>query len=68
MCWMKLNIFYLEESLVRLSEKFGNVSSNKENISIFIQILQEQRVHMQDLVSSLFTGYLLPLLLQIQHP
>uniref|UniRef100_A0A3Q4MSU2 Kit ligand n=1 Tax=Neolamprologus brichardi TaxID=32507 RepID=A0A3Q4MSU2_NEOBR len=49
MCWMKLNIFYLEESLVRLSEKFGNVSSNKENISIFIQILQEQRVHMQDL-------------------
>lgn len=49
MCWMKLNIFYLEESLERLSEKFGNVSSNKENISIFIQILQEQRVHMQDL-------------------
>ncbi|XP_035013233.2 kit ligand a isoform X2 [Hippoglossus stenolepis] len=49
MCWVKLNIFYLEESLIDLSHKFGNISSNRKDISIFIQMLQELRLNMGSL-------------------
>ncbi|XP_068596072.1 kit ligand a [Brachionichthys hirsutus] len=44
MCWVKLNIFYLEESLQDLAHKFGNISSNRKDISIFIQMMQELRL------------------------
>ncbi|KAM9470341.1 kit ligand a [Clarias gariepinus] len=43
MCWVKLNVFHLEESLNELSEKFGNISSNKEDIRKFVQMLKEMR-------------------------
>ncbi|XP_026167638.1 kit ligand a isoform X2 [Mastacembelus armatus] len=46
MCWVKLNVFYLEESLKDLAHKFGNISSNRKDISIFIQMLQELRLSM----------------------
>ncbi|XP_040894227.1 kit ligand a [Toxotes jaculatrix] len=47
MCWVKLNVFYLEESLQDLAHKFGNISSNRKDISIFIQMLQELRLNME---------------------
>ncbi|XP_060784400.1 kit ligand a isoform X2 [Neoarius graeffei] len=43
MCWVKLNIFHLEESLKDLAQKFGNISSNKDYIGTFVQMLQEMR-------------------------
>lgn len=46
MCWVKLNVFYLEDSLQGLAHKFGNISSNRKDISIFIQMLQELRLNM----------------------
>ncbi|XP_061772977.1 kit ligand a isoform X2 [Nerophis ophidion] len=46
MCWVKLNVFYLEQSLQDLADKFGNISSNRKDISIFIQMLQELRLNM----------------------
>ncbi|XP_075945915.1 kit ligand a [Anarhichas minor] len=46
MCWVKLNVFYLEESLKGLAHKFGNISSNRKDISIFIQMFQELRLNM----------------------
>lgn len=51
MCWVKLNVFYLEESLQDLAHKFGNISSNRKDISIFIQMLQELRLNLGTLVS-----------------
>uniref|UniRef100_A0A8C7Z252 Kit ligand n=1 Tax=Oryzias sinensis TaxID=183150 RepID=A0A8C7Z252_9TELE len=44
MCWVKLNIYYLEESLNELAKKFGNVSSNKNDIKILIDMLQDMRL------------------------
>ncbi|RVE71335.1 hypothetical protein OJAV_G00050680 [Oryzias javanicus] len=44
MCWVKINIFYLEDSLDKLAKKFGNVSSNKKDIDIFIDMLQDLRL------------------------
>lgn len=49
MCWVELNVFYLEESLQGLAHKFGNISSNRKDISIFIQMLQELRLDMSRL-------------------
>lgn len=49
MCWVKLNIYYLEESLTDLSHKFGNISSNRKDISIIIEMLQSSRVKMGSL-------------------
>lgn len=49
MCWVKLNVFYLEESLRDLSHKFGNISSNRKDISIFIQMLEELRLNLGSL-------------------
>ncbi|KAA8590363.1 hypothetical protein FQN60_014297, partial [Etheostoma spectabile] len=46
MCWVKLNVFYLEESLKDLAHKFGNISSNRRDISIFNQMLEELRLNM----------------------
>lgn len=51
MCWVKLNVFYLEESLQDLAHKFGNISSNRKDISIFIQMLQELRFNLNSVVS-----------------
>lgn len=51
MCWIKLNVFYLEESLQDLAHKFGNISSNRKDISIFIQMLQELRFNLGSVVS-----------------
>ncbi|KAG7214411.1 hypothetical protein INR49_006368, partial [Caranx melampygus] len=46
MCWVELNVFYLEDSLQDLAHKFGNISSNRKDISIFVQMLQELRLDM----------------------
>ncbi|XP_035521079.1 kit ligand a [Morone saxatilis] len=46
MCWVKLNVFYLEESLKDLAHKFGNISSNRKDISIFVQMMQELRFNL----------------------
>lgn len=54
MCWVKLNVFYLEESLQDLAYKFGNISSNRKDISIFIQMLQELRINLDSVVSFFF--------------
>ncbi|KAK2842696.1 hypothetical protein Q5P01_012896 [Channa striata] len=48
-CWVTLNLFKLESSLEDLSHKFGNISSNQKDISIFIQMLQELRLNMGSL-------------------
>ncbi|KAJ8245430.1 hypothetical protein GJAV_G00270650 [Gymnothorax javanicus] len=42
-CWVELNVFHLEESLKSLAEKFGNVSSNRNNITVFVQMLRDVR-------------------------
>ncbi|XP_008309318.1 kit ligand a [Cynoglossus semilaevis] len=54
MCWVKLNVYYLEESLTDLSQKFGNISTNRKDISIFIQMLQELRLNMGSLEPIMF--------------
>lgn len=43
MCWVKLNVFSLESSLHDLAHKFGNISSNRNDISVIIVILQDLR-------------------------
>lgn len=47
MCWVKLNIHYLKKSLNDLSDKFGNISSNKETINKFIWCLEEEEIQIQ---------------------
>ncbi|KAL7882515.1 hypothetical protein SRHO_G00001730 [Serrasalmus rhombeus] len=42
-CWIHLNLYPLEISLKALALKFGNLSSNRENITIFITMLQGLR-------------------------
>lgn len=42
-CWVELNVFHLEESLKSLAEMFGNVSSNRNNITVFVQMLRDVR-------------------------
>ncbi|KAM8892850.1 kit ligand a isoform 2-T4 [Spinachia spinachia] len=54
MCWVKLNAFYLEESLKSLAHKFGNISSNSKDINIFIQMFQELRLNMGSLESIMY--------------
>ncbi|XP_018581616.1 kit ligand-like isoform X2 [Scleropages formosus] len=48
-CWVHLNVFHLEESLNALAKKFGNVSTNKDNINIFIEKMRDVRVKIDDL-------------------
>ncbi|XP_056132642.1 uncharacterized protein LOC130109669 [Lampris incognitus] len=43
MCWVVLNIYPLEQSLRRLANMFGAISSNKENIIVFIAMLKSLR-------------------------
>ncbi|XP_041853791.1 kit ligand a [Melanotaenia boesemani] len=46
MCWVKLNVYYLEQSLDGLANKFGNISSNRNDIRIVIDMLKELRHRM----------------------
>uniref|UniRef100_A0A8C5HQY7 Kit ligand n=1 Tax=Gouania willdenowi TaxID=441366 RepID=A0A8C5HQY7_GOUWI len=38
-CWVVLNIYPLEQSLEKLANMFGTISSNKENILVFIAMI-----------------------------
>ncbi|XP_072530029.1 kit ligand b [Salminus brasiliensis] len=42
-CWLHLNLYPVESSLKMLALKFGNLSTNRENITIFITMLQGLR-------------------------
>uniref|UniRef100_A0A3P8VMA6 Kit ligand n=1 Tax=Cynoglossus semilaevis TaxID=244447 RepID=A0A3P8VMA6_CYNSE len=42
-CWVVLNIYPLEQSLRKLANMFGTISSNKENIIVFIAMLKSLR-------------------------
>ncbi|XP_056311084.1 kit ligand b [Danio aesculapii] len=42
-CWLHLNLYPVEGSLKKLAIKFGNQSTNKANITIFITMLQDFR-------------------------
>ncbi|KAI3366783.1 hypothetical protein L3Q82_009444, partial [Scortum barcoo] len=42
-CWVVLNIYPLEQSLRKLANMFGAISSNKENILVFIAMLKSLR-------------------------
>ncbi|KAM7367082.1 hypothetical protein PAMP_015007 [Pampus punctatissimus] len=42
-CWVVLNIYPLEQSLRKLADMFGAISSNKENIIVFIAMLKSLR-------------------------
>ncbi|XP_042562713.1 kit ligand b isoform X2 [Clupea harengus] len=42
-CWLQLNIYPVEKSLKQLAHKFNNLSINRENITIFITMLQGLR-------------------------
>ncbi|XP_070710292.1 uncharacterized protein [Pempheris klunzingeri] len=42
-CWVVLNIYPLEQSLRKLASMFGAISSNKENIMVFIAMLKSLR-------------------------
>ncbi|XDV24568.1 hypothetical protein PO909_028701 [Leuciscus waleckii] len=39
-CWLYVNLYKVESSLRTLALKFGNLSTNKANITIFITMLQ----------------------------
>uniref|UniRef100_A0AAY4D6I7 Kit ligand n=1 Tax=Denticeps clupeoides TaxID=299321 RepID=A0AAY4D6I7_9TELE len=47
-CWLQLNIYPVERSLSQLASKFGNLSTNRENITIFITMLQGLRLMIDD--------------------
>ncbi|KAM9375355.1 kit ligand a [Pholidichthys leucotaenia] len=57
MCWVTVNVFYLETSLHKLSDKFGNISSNKNDLSIIIHILQELRLKMTDELDNIMYNF-----------
>lgn len=42
-CWVVLNIYPLEQSLRKLANMFGAISSNKEHIIVFIAMLKSLR-------------------------
>lgn len=42
-CWVVLNIYPLEQSLRKLANMFGAISSNKENLIVFIAMLKSLR-------------------------
>uniref|UniRef100_A0A8C3G3J9 Kit ligand n=1 Tax=Cyclopterus lumpus TaxID=8103 RepID=A0A8C3G3J9_CYCLU len=42
-CWVVLNIYPLEQSLRKLASMFGAISSNRENIIVFIAMLKSLR-------------------------
>uniref|UniRef100_A0A8C1LKQ8 Kit ligand n=1 Tax=Cyprinus carpio TaxID=7962 RepID=A0A8C1LKQ8_CYPCA len=39
-CWLYVNLYHVESSLKTLARKFGNLSTNKANITIFITMLE----------------------------
>ncbi|CAL8242194.1 unnamed protein product [Merluccius merluccius] len=43
MCWVVLNAYPLEQSLCRLANMFGALSSNRENIVVFVAMLKSLR-------------------------
>ncbi|KAF5897179.1 kit ligand b, partial [Clarias magur] len=47
-CWVHLNLYPAEISLKNLALKFGNLSANRENITIFITMLQGLRFTMDN--------------------
>ncbi|XP_048863541.1 kit ligand-like isoform X2 [Brienomyrus brachyistius] len=47
MCWVQLNVYHLEGSLKVLQDKFGDISSNRDNLSIVIRRLQDMRVKIE---------------------
>ncbi|KAL2103026.1 hypothetical protein ACEWY4_002194 [Coilia grayii] len=42
-CWLQLNLYPVEKSLKQLAHKFSNLSINRDNITIFITMLQGLR-------------------------
>ncbi|KAG7454349.1 hypothetical protein MATL_G00258760 [Megalops atlanticus] len=48
MCWVELNVFHLEESLKKLADMFGNISSNRNDISVLVQMLRDVRYRIGD--------------------
>ncbi|XP_051912192.1 uncharacterized protein LOC127594195 isoform X1 [Hippocampus zosterae] len=42
-CWVVLNVYPLEQSLRNLADMFGAVSSNRENILVFVTMLKSLR-------------------------
>ncbi|XP_046873710.1 uncharacterized protein LOC124466080 isoform X1 [Hypomesus transpacificus] len=46
MCWVILNSYPLEQSLKDLAQMFGAISSNKDEIIIFITMLQSLRLQL----------------------
>lgn len=53
LCWIHLNLYPVESSLKNLALKFGNLSLNRENITMFITMLQGLRftIDNEELVS-----------------
>ncbi len=53
-CWVVLNIYPLEQSLRKLANMFGAISSNKDSIIVFIAMLKSLRFTFdhEELVSS----------------
>ncbi|XP_063074052.1 kit ligand b isoform X2 [Engraulis encrasicolus] len=42
-CWLQLNLYPVEKSLKQLAHQFSNLSINRENITMFITMLQGLR-------------------------
>lgn len=42
-CWVVLNIYPLEQSLRKLASMFGTISTNKDNVLLFIAMLKSLR-------------------------
>ncbi|XP_067284166.1 kit ligand b [Pseudorasbora parva] len=47
-CWLYVNLYKVESSLKTLALKFGNLSTNKANITIFITMLQGIRFTLEN--------------------
>ncbi len=39
-CWLYVNLYHVESSLKTLALKFGNLSTNKANVTIFVTMLE----------------------------
>lgn len=54
-CWLYVNMYHVESSLKTLALRFGNLSTNKANITIFITMLEGFRFTLdnEELVISL---------------
>lgn len=45
-CWLYVNLYKVESSLKTLALKFGNLSTNKANITIFVIMLENFRFNL----------------------